>query len=242
VFGEYSLKVADAQALIVNLVGSRNLLSNDQITDWMREQVLKTFRTDVVTHIASNEWPILGIASRSDAIEQETLGKVQAAVAPYGVQIARMGNFTISLDPKDEDTLKNYRRDVSYTKLAGGFQQYGAGEALRGIGEGAAKGDGGGNAALLGLGVGLGNIIAGVGATPSGGGGGAAAAGAAASTQALACPKCGATHAAGAKFCPSCGSPLAVAAPAHCSQCGAEAAPGAKFCASCGSALAPSEA
>ncbi len=235
VFGEYSLKVVDPQALIVNLVGSRNLLSNDQITDWMREQVLKTFRADVVAHIAANEWPILGIASRSDAIEQETLGKVQAAVSSYGVQIARMGNFTISLDPKDEETLKNYRRDVSYTKLAGGFQQYGAGEALRGIGEGAAKGGEGGNAALLGLGVGLGNIVAGMSA---GGGSGAAAPAAAAAPQ-QACPKCGAANPAGAKFCVNCGNSLAPPAAAHCTQCGAEVPAGAKFCASCGAPVAP---
>jgi membrane protease subunit (stomatin/prohibitin family) len=233
VFGEYSLKVTDPQALIVNLVGSRNLQSNDQITDWMREQVLKTFRGDVVAHITANDWPILGIAAHSDAMEQETLAKVQAAVSSYGVQIARMGNFTISLDPKDEETLKNYRRDVSYTKLAGGFQQYGAGEALRGIGEGAAKGDGGaGNTALLGIGMGLGNMVGGGVA-----GGGMGAGGAAAAAALIACPKCGVGHAAGARFCPGCGAQLVAAAPTHCTACGAEAAPGAKFCASCGAAL-----
>ena len=208
-----SLKVTKPEALIVNLVGSRNLLSNDQITDWMREQVLKTFRTDVVTHITSNEWPILGIASRTDAIEAETLTKVQVAVADYGVAIARMGNFTISLDPKDEETLKNYRRDVSYTKLAGGFQQYGAGEALRGIGEGAAKGDGGGNAALLGIGMALGNVVAGTTA-----GGAASTPAAAPAGAAVAAPAATGTH-------------------VHCTQCGAEAPPGAKFCASCGAPL-----
>jgi membrane protease subunit (stomatin/prohibitin family) len=234
VFGEYSLKVGDPQALIVNLVGSRNLLSNDQITDWMREQVLKTLRSDVVTHITANEWPILGIAAHTDAIEQETLTKVQAAVSPYGVQIARMGNFTISLDPKDEETLKNYRRDVSYTKLAGGFQQYGAGEALRGIGEGAAKGEGG-NAALLGLGVGLGNMIAGTGAAA---GAASVAAGVAPATATETCPKCGAAHALGARFCANCGASLATAGPTHCAQCGAEVAAGAKFCASCGATVA----
>ena len=232
VFGEYSLKVNSPEALIVNLVGSRNLLSNDQITDWMREQVLKTFRTDVVAHIAANEWPILGIAARSDAIEQETLAKVQAAVASYGVGIARMGNFTISIDPKDEETLKNYRRDVSYTKLAGSFQQYGAGEALRGIGEGAAKGDGAGNAALLGLGVGLGNMaVGGVAA-------GAASAGAAAAASAQACHNCGATPAAGARFCANCGGSLAPPAPTHCTQCGAAVSADAKFCATCGAPVA----
>src|SRR5712664_2808556 len=44
VFGEYSLKEAEPQSLIVNLVGTQNLSTNEQITDWIREQVLKVFR------------------------------------------------------------------------------------------------------------------------------------------------------------------------------------------------------
>jgi membrane protease subunit (stomatin/prohibitin family) len=229
VFGEYALKVNDAQTLIVNLVGSRNLVSNDQITDWMREQVLKTLRTDVVGHIASSEWPILGIAAQTPTIEQETLASVQAAVAPYGIQITRMGNFTISLDPKDEATLKDYRRDVSYTKLAGGFQQYGAGEALRGIGEGAAKGDGVGNAALLGLGVGLGNMMMGAGAAQAPSQSAAPAASQQPAAPQPAAPQPTAQQAADA--------PGAVR---FCSHCGAQTTPGAKFCASCGAPLTES--
>src|SRR2546430_6150437 len=61
VFGEYSIRVADPQALILNLVGTRQLTSNDQITDWMREQLLKVFRQIVVDHIVADKWPILGI-------------------------------------------------------------------------------------------------------------------------------------------------------------------------------------
>src|SRR3981081_4058163 len=51
VFGEYSLKVLEPQSLILQLVGTQNLSTNDQITDWMREQLLKVFRADVVSHI-----------------------------------------------------------------------------------------------------------------------------------------------------------------------------------------------
>src|SRR3984893_4070423 len=53
VFGEYSLKIVEPQSLILTLVGTQNLQSNDDITDWMREQLLKTLRTDVTTHIVS---------------------------------------------------------------------------------------------------------------------------------------------------------------------------------------------
>ncbi|HMD01494.1 MAG TPA: SPFH domain-containing protein [Candidatus Baltobacteraceae bacterium] len=233
VFGDYSLKVVDAGALIVNLVGSQNLSTNDQITNWMRDMVLKALRADVVTHIVASQWPILGIATHTDDIERETLAAVQQSVAPYGVTIARMGNFTISLSDDDAATLKNYRRDVSYTKLAGSFTQYGAGEALRGIGEGAAKGGegGAGNPALLGIGVGLSNMFAGAAAPAQPAT--AAAAPAPATPAGTACPQCGTVASAGAKFCANCGGALAPA-PQHCASCGAELAAGAKFCAACG--------
>ncbi|HSR24768.1 MAG TPA: SPFH domain-containing protein, partial [Candidatus Eisenbacteria bacterium] len=45
VFGEYSLRAVEPQSLILNLVGTQNIQTNDQVTDWMREQLLKVLRT-----------------------------------------------------------------------------------------------------------------------------------------------------------------------------------------------------
>jgi membrane protease subunit (stomatin/prohibitin family) len=228
VFGDYSLKVVDAGALVVNLAGSRNLASNDAITDWMREQVLKVLRTGVTAQIVRNGWPILGIAARTDDIETATLAAVQAQVSSYGVQIVRMGNFTISIDEKDEATLKNFRRDVSYTKLAGSFTQYGAGEALRGIGEGAASGQAGaGSAALLGIGLGLGNIV----------GGAATAAAPQMGAPAASAPPGAASPPPGSASTSESG---AEGHAAHfCSACGSALAGGAHFCANCGAPVTP---
>jgi membrane protease subunit (stomatin/prohibitin family) len=189
VFGDYSLKVVAPDRLIVNLGGTQNLLSNDQITDWMRDQLLKVFRTDVVAHITNERWPILGIASQNDVIEQETLAAAAKVLDSYGISVARMGNFVISIKPEDEETLKKYRRDVQYTKLAGSFQGAAAGEAMEGIGEGAAKG-GEGSAPAVVAGMGLAGAVF----------------SAANATRTEPCPKCGVQVAAGAKFCPSCGA------------------------------------
>jgi zinc ribbon protein len=184
--------------LIVNLVGTQDLQSNDQITDWMRDQLLKVFRTDVVAHITAERWPILGIAAQNEVIEQETLAAAAKVLDAYGLSVGRMGNFVISIRPEDEETLKKYRRDVQYTKLAGSFQGAAAGEAMEGIGEGAAKG-GEGNAPA---------VIAGMGMA-----GGIVPAAAAAAVQGHACPKCGAQVAASARFCPSCGAEQAQTSP-----------------------------
>ena len=191
VYGDYSLKVAAPDQLIVNLVGTRDLLSNDQITDWMRDQLLKVFRQEVVSHIGAQSWPILGIAGHNAEIEQEVVDGAAAVLSGYGLQVGRMGNFVISIKPEDEESLKKYRRDVQYTKLAGSFQAAAAGEAVEGIGEGAAKGGGASGAAVIGAGLGLGAGLVAPGAAVT-----------------VACPSCGTMNAAAAKFCSNCGHAL----------------------------------
>src|SRR5271169_400372 len=172
VFGEYALAVSDPATLILTLVGTRQA-SNDLVTDWAREQILKALRTSVVGKLTAEKWPVLGIAARTADIEASLLSDVQAPLAPYGIKITRLGNVTISLNPTDEATLKGLRKDTAYTHLAGGFREYGVGAALKGIGEGAAAG-GGNGAAALGIGMGLGGMVGGIGMSPAPGAGGGA--------------------------------------------------------------------
>jgi membrane protease subunit (stomatin/prohibitin family) len=242
VFGEYALVVSDPGALILKLVGTRQA-SNDLITDWAREQILKALRTSVVKKLTAEKWPVLGLAGRTADIEASLLTDVQEPLAPYGLRITRLGNVTISLKPEDEATLKGLRKDTAYTRLAGGFREYGVGAALKGFGEGAAQGGGNGGVAALGVGMGLGGIVAGLGTISPGAGTPGAAPGAAPAgpgpggAPGIACGECHATNPPGAKFCASCGKPLSSPQPAHCTQCGTAVAPNAKFCGNCGAAL-----
>ena len=137
VYGEYAMSVSDPATMILKLVGTRQA-SNELITDWAREQILKALRTSVVKKLTAEKWPVLGLAARTDAVEAALIADVQAPLAPYGIKITRLGNMTISLSPEDEQTLKGLRKDAAYTRLAGGFREYGVGAALKGIGEGAA--------------------------------------------------------------------------------------------------------
>jgi membrane protease subunit (stomatin/prohibitin family) len=247
VYGEYAMTVCDPAALILKLVGTRQG-SNELITDWAREQILKALRTGVVRKLTAEQWPVLGIAARTAEIESSLLEDVQSPLNPYGLKITRLGNVTISLKPEDEQTLKGLRKDTAYTRLAGGFREYGVGAALKGIGEGAAAGGGNGVAAL-GVGMGLGGIVAGLGVTPTAAGSAGPAGGQSpapapgsgpgpvAAAVAITCANCHEPMAPGAKFCASCGTAAAPPKAAHCTQCGTAAAPHARFCGNCGAAL-----
>src|SRR5208283_1692990 len=96
VFGEYAIIVSDPAALILKLVGTRQG-SNDLITDWAREQILKSLRTGVVRKLTAEKWPVLGIAGRTAEIETALLNDVQASLVSYGLTVTRLGNITISL-------------------------------------------------------------------------------------------------------------------------------------------------
>lgn len=233
VYGDFSIRVVDPEKLVLNLAGLRQ--SNDDFLGWFKNQVLKVIRDRTAELLVKKKWPLLDVTSGAytEEIEQEVLTGVKPHVDSYGIQVVRMGNFTISIKEEDEATLKKLSKDVAYSRLAGGFQQYAQGQAMLGAAEGMAKGgDGGGGGGMLqGAGMGIGFGMAQMFQNnqqqqhpqqapvpvPAQGG--------------QTCPKCG-TQGVSGKFCANCGQPLA-AAPKKC-ECGNELAPGAKFCANCG--------
>lgn len=251
VFGEYSAKIVDGPSLITKLTGTVDVTDNSSITDWIAEQLLKVMRTDVTANIVRNGWPVLGLAAYVPQIEQVTIEGANGQLSTYGLQVARMGNFTVSLSDEDEATLKGLAKDTAYSRLAGGFQQYAAGELQLGAGQGMAKGGSGTGGAFVAAGLGLGQSTlqsqqspppppapgfagGGPGFTPPQPGGGAAA------PAGVTCPSCGATTAPGAKFCAQCGTALPTAL--ECPSCHTENPAGSRFCASCGTALGGSAA
>ena len=159
VYGDFSLRVTDPEKLVVGLVGMRKA-SNDEFMGWFKNQVLKVTRDRIAELIVKKKWPLLDVTSGAytEEIETEVVGAVAPHVSPYGVTIVRFGNFTISIKPEDEATLKKLTKDVAYSKLAGGFQQYAQGQAMLGAAEGMSKGGEGSGAggALQGMGMGMG--------------------------------------------------------------------------------------
>jgi membrane protease subunit (stomatin/prohibitin family) len=235
VFGDYALRVVDPVRLVLNLTATVDVTDNDRIAGWVSDQLLKVLRTNVTTQVVANGWSILGLSVHSAEIEQAVIIAANGQLEPYGLAVSRMGNFDINLPPEDEAELKKLARDVRYSQLAGGFQQYAAGEMALGAGQGLAAGGGGTQGAFLGVGLGLGQQIAGLGqqAPPAAPAPAPPPAPAATPTGRPACASCGTGNPADAKFCMACGAPMAPAV-RHCTECGAELPGGARFCASCG--------
>ena len=214
VFGDYSMKVQDPVALITNLVGTVDVADNNAITSWMSDQLLKVMRTHMTVQIVRNGWPILGLSAYTPDIEKEVLAAGNEQLATYGVRLIRMGNFDINLSEQDEAQLKTLAKDTAYSRLAGSFQQYAAGEMALGAGQGMAQGGGATGGALLAAGLGMGGQAAAPVAPgpPPPPGPGFAGGGQGYTQQqqqvsaGVKCPSCQADNPAGAKFCASCGT------------------------------------
>src|SRR6185312_2694601 len=166
VFGEYALRVIDPARLITNLTATVDVTDNERIAGWVSEQLLKVLRTNVTTQVIGNGWPILGLSVHSPEIEQAAITSTNGQLESYGLALTRMGNFDINLAPEDAAQLKQLAKDASYSQLAGGFQQYAAGEMALGAGQGMAQGGGANQVAFLAAGLGLGGALAGLGQQP----------------------------------------------------------------------------
>jgi membrane protease subunit (stomatin/prohibitin family) len=195
-------------------------------------------RTNVTTQVVANGWPILGLSVHSPEIEQAAITSANGQLESYGIALTRMGNFDINLAPEDAAQLKQLAKDTSYSQLAGGFQQYAAGEMALGAGQGMSQGGGATEGAFLAAGFALPGMMAGAmqqqqHPAPAPQAQQAPPAAAPATAAGPACGSCSTPNPAGAKFCMSCGTPMAPAV-RHCTECGNELPGGAKFCANCG--------
>jgi len=159
VYGDFSIRVTDPEKLVVGLVGMGRS-SNEELLGWFKNQVLKVTRDRIAELLVKKRWPLLDVTSGAytEEIETEVIAGLKPHVDSYGLTVVRMGNFHVSIKEEDEATLKKLSKDVAYSRLAGGFQQYAQGQAMLGAAEGMAKGgDGSGSGhALGGMGMGMG--------------------------------------------------------------------------------------
>jgi hypothetical protein len=119
--------------------------------------------------IVKQNWPLMKVTSGAytDEIEQSTLQGVRAHIEPYGVEVIRFGDFSISMDQADKERLDKLVDRMAYVEGMGSttggmaaYQQLAQAEMMMGAAEGMKKGgDAGG--AFQGAGIGLGFAMAG---------------------------------------------------------------------------------
>lgn len=240
VHGDFSIQVEDPMK-VIGFFGQRSWSTDEEFEGWFKSQLLKVIRDRIAEMVVKQNMPLLNVTSAAytEEIEQLVVDGCKPHLDPYGMRVVRLGNFEVSMKDEDDATLKALFKDAAQIGMVGGvanYQQFAAGKAMMGAGEGMAKGggDGGNNPMLGGAGMGIGFGMASMfqqqaqhqpppqqqAPAPQGGVG------------QLTCAKCGAKTNPG-KFCSECGAPLAEKKQ-FCSECGKPMAPGAKFCGECG--------
>ena len=168
VYGEFSARVIDPTKFVIGLVGQR-ATDNSTFLGWFKSQVQKTMKDGVAELIVKQNWPLLKVTSGAytEELEASTLANVRKNIEPYGVEIVRFGDFSITMDQADKDRLDKLQDRIAYVNGIGNvnggmaaYQQLAQAEMMMGAAEGMKKGEGG-STALQGAGIGMGFAMAG---------------------------------------------------------------------------------
>ncbi|MFT3691797.1 MAG: SPFH domain-containing protein [Kofleriaceae bacterium] len=169
VYGEFSAKVNDPTKFVIGLVGQR-ATDNSSFLGWFKSQVQKVMKDGIAELIVKQNWPMMKVTSGAytDEIEKSTLEGVRKDIEPYGVEIMRFGDFSITMDQNDKERLDKLVDRIAYVSGMGNapggmaaYQQLAQAEMMMGAAEGMKNGGGGGGGAFQGAGVGLGFAMAG---------------------------------------------------------------------------------
>ncbi len=284
VYGTFVVQVVDPATFIVQYVGQAGAGQNDEVLKWVSEAFVQGARAAIGLLFKSKELNFLDIAASQKVIgdrmvrecpELQTIGlrvlscfptlnfseedeKKIAEFADADANILLEQKRGMAEAARQQALIdQQFNKDARYVQqLAGNYNNYAAGQAVMGAGQGMAKGGEGSGVALMGAqmaaGVGMANAMGqqmyGQGAQPGYGmpqfqpqyaapnphAPGQPQQPATAAQAAGGMVTCGACHATVpmGKFCEECGGPLA--AKKFCTGCGTELAAGAKFCAGCG--------
>ena len=168
VYGEFSAKVIDPPKFVIGIVGQR-ATDNDAFLGWFKSQIQKVMKDGVAELIVKQNWPLMKVTSGAytEEIEATTLANVRKDIEPYGVEIIRFGDFSVTMDQADKERLDKLVDRIAYVSGMGSapggmaaYQQLAQAEMMMGAAEGMKKGDAGGTA-LQGAGLGMGFAMAG---------------------------------------------------------------------------------
>lgn len=262
IFGEFSLVVTDPVRFIIGYTGQSAQGDNDQILHWIKGLFMNGVKTSLGELCEVEGKSVLQAVSLTTKLANAFIANAPC-LQDIGVRVLQMGQFNINFSEDDRQRLvaanaevakanrgvkiaeaqarakqfeldQKYKQDERYVQnLAGNYNNYAAGQAMMGAGQGMAthgvEGGVAGAGIQMAMGVNMANAMsgamqpqAGVAAAPQFSPGGAT----------VSCSSCN-TRQPGGKFCAECGTALAQAKK-FCTGCGQELIGAAKFCASCG--------
>lgn len=255
--------VSDARKFLMKVVGTRDIFTREELTDFMRAKIIEYSKTELAKTIDDQKISILSITSHMSELSELMQGKLTEYFDQFGLTL---DNFSFnSISPFEEDLAainakKIEKRSKQLEGEGNAIQMDIESEALarkraregytyqqeRGMDvmQSAASNEGSMSSGFLGAGMGLGMGVGVGGAVGAGFNdlahqtvNGAMGQGQPQPQQSAgtACPSCGHINPAGAKFCQECGTKLE--AGIRCPSCGHINPAGAKFCQECGAKL-----
>jgi len=229
-FGSYNFRVIDPKTFIQEIVGTDGLFTVDEIEGQLRRHTVSAF-SDA---LGEAKIPALDLASQYRELSDKIREIVDNDFSQYGLDVPVFLIENINL-PEEVTKYMDKRAAMGAIGDMGKYQQFQAAEAL----EAAAKQEGGGGMAAMGVGMGAGMGLGGMMAGAMGPGmqaqaGGMGVAAAAPAPAGPPCSKCGQPVPAGVKFCGNCGTPAGPKT-VPCVKCEKPIPEGTKFCPECGS-------
>ncbi|WP_276356148.1 SPFH domain-containing protein [Cohnella caldifontis] len=237
-YGQFGVQIADSRKFLLKLMGTLPVFDKDSLVQYFRGLLLMNISEWISSYLINEKVSILEISSRLSEISNHIRERVAPVFEQYGIAVQ---NFYIESINMPEDNPVTVRLREALAKKAEmdimgyNYQQERTFDTL----EAAAKNEGGGNAGVMGAGIGLGMGVS------VGGAFGSQMFGLTQQMNASAydkkCTRCNAMNRQDAQFCMSCGQSLQVppnvpdkAAETTCAECGNTFPAGAKFCPHCG--------
>jgi membrane protease subunit (stomatin/prohibitin family) len=226
--GIYSIQITDPKLVVMKLVGTRAMLTNTEIADFLRGIIVGRLADLLGEHLDS----VLDLPRYFDELGAGLKARAKDDFYQYGISLV---DFVVNAITPPEEVQKRID-ERSGMEAVGGMDRYfqfkaaqAIGDLARAGGEGGGGGEGAGGTAAAGLGLGagagLGFMIPGMIQQAMQGG----------AQPRVRCPNCHTDVPFDSRFCPSCGYNLS--ATVNCPQCGAPAPAGSKFCMNCGMQL-----
>ncbi|MCC6552112.1 MAG: SPFH domain-containing protein [Polyangiaceae bacterium] len=190
IFGEFSLVVVDPVRFVIGYHGQcAGSGDNDVILSWIKGKFFMSVKTVIGATCAQQQKSLLNLGGMSMELGARIVQSAPN-LEEIGVKILEIGNFNINFSAEDQKLLREankargearrgvgiagdvarakqfeldqkFQQDARYVQqLAGSYQNYAAGQAMMGAGEGMAKGGGQGGVAALGAQVAVGANMA----------------------------------------------------------------------------------